>query len=111
MEKCCGQRDLARIRARVFAVRDRAPWVFPDATARAENPQADAAAVLTMLNRADYIGGSRCAVRLGVSVRPRSSSLIRASIRGPGVRFRSEAKELRSALRTSGSGTLRSRAV
>jgi hypothetical protein len=50
-------------------------------------PDCDVPEVLTAYDRAAYIGGSRCAVRLGVTARLRSSSPIRASYADPASDF------------------------
>ena len=72
MEKCCGQRDLAPTRGFHDAPQDEVPWRVSAARRAHKFPESDAALVLTARDRAAYIGGSRCAVRLGVTARLRS---------------------------------------
>ena len=57
-----------------------------------KNRKRDASVVLTARDRAAYIGGSRCAVRLGCYCAPAKLLTDTRLIRGPGVRFRSEAR-------------------
>jgi hypothetical protein len=83
---------------------------FRTATPAHKFPKCDASQVLTACRRAAYIGLSRCAVRLGVTARLRSSFTDTRFLRGPGVRFRSEARNF-GLSRLGESGALWSRAV
>jgi hypothetical protein len=78
MENCCGHHDLAWMRASMMRRRTKLRACFCGAAPARKNPKRHAAAVLTPRDRAAYIGGSRCAVRLGITARLRSSSPIRA---------------------------------